>query len=106
MSTTTSNPSDKSVPRQTPEMAQSPLRTPGPVSTVPTMVRGDCHPVYSPDELKAVEVLHKAAKTIPDKMAYRLVRLARWGFDFVSRYKQQLRQGGYIFDGRGWLNVR
>lgn len=37
----------------------SPLATPDAVSTVPEMVRGDWvlfHPVYSPDELKAVEV--------------------------------------------------
>lgn len=35
------------------------LTTPGPASTVPTMVRGDWvlfHPVYSPEELKAVDV--------------------------------------------------
>jgi hypothetical protein len=75
------------------------------------------HPVYSPEELKAVQVLHRNAKTIPDKLAYSLVRIARWGYDFVSRYKhkplppnhkemsvKELREGGYILDEQGWLN--
>ncbi|KAJ7061338.1 alternative oxidase-domain-containing protein [Mycena amicta] len=112
--------STKSAVHDDPNKAShSPLTTPGPVSTVPTMVRGDWvlfHPVYSHEELKAVEVLHKEAQTLADKMAYRLVRLARWGFDVVSRYKhktippgsnmtvKELREGGYILDERGWLN--
>ncbi|KAJ6632402.1 alternative oxidase-domain-containing protein [Mycena sp. CBHHK59/15] len=89
------------------------------VSTVPTMVRGDWvlfHPVYTQDEMKAIEVLHREAKTLSDKLAYRLVRLARWGFDLVSRYKHketppdskmtvaELRKEGYLLDERGWLN--
>ncbi|KAF7288803.1 Alternative oxidase [Mycena chlorophos] len=98
---------------------ESPLTAP-PVSTFPSSrVEGDWvlfHPVYSAEELKAVEVLHREATTIPDKLAYRLVRFARWGFDFVSRYKhrpippgsnmsvKELREGGYILDERGWLS--
>jgi len=89
------------------------------VSTVPTMFKGDWvlfHPVYTPQELKAVEVLHREAKTLPDKLAYGLMRLARWGFDFVSGYKhkaippdsnmtlEELRKGGYLLDEHGWLN--
>ncbi|KAJ7171208.1 alternative oxidase-domain-containing protein [Mycena filopes] len=101
-----------------PVASSSQLTKTGAVSTVPTM-RGDWvlfHPVYTPEELKAVEVLHKEADTIPEKLAYALVRLARWGFDVVSGYKHreippgtnmtiaELRKGGYILDERGWLN--
>ncbi|KAF7318630.1 Alternative oxidase [Mycena chlorophos] len=95
--------------------SQHRLSAPSPSSRV----EGDWvlfHPVYSAEELKAVEVLHREATTIPDKLAYRLVRFARWGFDFVSRYKhrpippgsnmsvKELREGGYILDERGWLS--
>ncbi|CAK5267167.1 unnamed protein product [Mycena citricolor] len=95
------------------------LTTPDAVSTVPTMVRGDWvlfHPVYSPEEVKAVQVLHHKAKNIPDKIASKLVLLARFGFDFVSGYKhkeippesnmtvEDLRKNGYLLDEHGWLN--
>ena len=64
------------------------------------------------------KVLHRDAKTLSDKLAYGLVRLARRIFDLVSRYKhvqiapdekmtvQQLRDAGYLLDDRQWLNVR
>jgi len=83
------------------------------------MVRGDWvlfHPVYTPEELKAVEVLHRDAKTINDKLASNLVKFARWAFDFVSGYKhkpippdsnmtlEQLKKEGYILDEHQWLN--
>ncbi|KAL0960656.1 hypothetical protein HGRIS_005684 [Hohenbuehelia grisea] len=95
------------------------ITTPTAVSTVPTMIRGDWvlfHPVYTPEELKAVEVLHLEAKTFSDKIAYALVKLARAGFDIVSRYKhktippcsnmtlEQLRKEGYLLDDKAWLN--
>lgn len=82
------------------------------MSTVPEMVRGDWvlfHPVYSPAELKAVEVsqfdvclslsmftkihlhlsqvLHRNPKTIGDRVAAGLVKTARAIFDFISGYK-------------------
>jgi len=95
------------------------LTKPDEVSTVPTMVRGDWvlfHPVYTPEELKDVEILHRDAKTFSDKLAYSLVKAVRWGFDFVSGYRhkpippdskltlEQLRKGGYILDERQWLS--
>jgi len=95
------------------------LTKPDGVSTVPTMVRGDWvlfHPVYTPEELRSVQVLHRDAKTFSDKFASSLVKLARWGFDFVSGYKhkpippdsnltvEQLRERGYILDEHQWLN--
>ncbi|KAJ7485040.1 AOX, alternative oxidase mitochondrial precursor [Mycena galericulata] len=102
-----------------PTASSSQLTKADAVSTVPTMVRGDWvlfHPVYTPEEMKAVEVLHQDAKTLSDKAAYGLVRLARWGFDLVSRYKHkdippastmtiaELRKEGYLLDETGWLN--
>lgn len=92
------------------------------LSAVPSevnTVNGDWvlfHPVYTPEELRAVQVLHRDAKTWQDKLAANLVRLARWGFDFVSRYKHkpippehnmslaELRKGGYLLDEKNWLD--
>ncbi|KAF5382520.1 hypothetical protein D9615_002956 [Tricholomella constricta] len=99
--------------------SQAPLTHPDAVSTVPTMVRGDWvlfHPVYTQEELKAVEVLHHEAKTFSDKLAAGLVKFARSLFDLASGYKhvtvppnekmtvQELRAAGYLLDDRAWLN--
>ncbi|KAF9220966.1 alternative oxidase [Gyrodon lividus] len=88
------------------------------VNTVPVEVRGDWvlfHPVYSQEELRSVQILHREAKTFSDKVAVSLVRLARWGFDFVSGYKhkplprdhkmslEELKAGGYILSEKAWL---
>ncbi|PFH53943.1 hypothetical protein AMATHDRAFT_739 [Amanita thiersii Skay4041] len=95
----------------------SQLTKPDAVSTVPTM-RGEWslfHPVYTSEEVKAVEVLHHEATTISDKVAYGLVMLARRMFDLVSGYKHkeipkdkvlslaELRMGGYLLDEKAWL---
>ncbi|KAG2155775.1 AOX, alternative oxidase mitochondrial precursor [Suillus bovinus] len=95
------------------------LTAPDVSTSPPTIVRGDWvlfHPVYSQEELKAVEVLQAEAKTIPDKIAYYLVKFTRWGFDVVSGYKhkpipagremslEELRKGGYILDDKAWLS--
>lgn len=96
------------------------LTTPDAVSTLPpTIVRGDWvlfHPVYSQEEIKAVEVLQREAKTVSDKIACNLVKLTRWGFDLVSGYKhkpipadskmslEELKKGGYILDEKAWLS--
>ncbi|KAJ6551936.1 alternative oxidase-domain-containing protein [Mycena capillaripes] len=99
--------------------SSSQLTKPDAVSTVPTMVRGDWvlfHPVYTAEEMRAVHVLHKESNTVSDKIAYGLVKLSRFGFDVVSRYKhkeippgstmtvEELRKEGYLLDERGWLN--
>ncbi|KAK7056713.1 inducible alternative oxidase 2 [Paramarasmius palmivorus] len=75
------------------------------------------HPVYSPDELKAVEVMHREATCFSDKVAASLVRLCRWGYDFVTGYKHktlppannmtlaELRKEGYLLDDKAWLSV-
>lgn len=94
------------------------LTTPGATSTVP-MVRGDWvlfHPVYSPEELKAVDVLHREPKNVGDIAARALVQLARKMFDLISGYKHKplpadwktwpvdkLRSEGYILDDKAWL---
>ncbi|KAF8133642.1 alternative oxidase [Boletus edulis] len=89
------------------------------VTTVPQEVRGDWvlfHPVYSEEEMKSVEILHKEAKTISDKIVYKFARLMRWGFDFVSGYKhkplprehnmttEELIEKGYILGEAAWLS--
>ncbi|KXN88209.1 Alternative oxidase, mitochondrial, partial [Leucoagaricus sp. SymC.cos] len=89
------------------------------VSTVPTMVRGDWvlfHPVYSSEELKAVQVLHRESRKMSDKVAHGLVKFARTMFDWVSGYKHvdsppdpkmtiaELREAGYLLDDKAWLN--
>ncbi|KAH7885353.1 alternative oxidase [Phlebopus sp. FC_14] len=94
------------------------LTVPDAVSTVAPVVRGDWvlfHPVYSQEELKSVEVLRRDAKTISDKVAFGLVKLMRWGFDFVSGYKHkdippdskmtldELKQGGFVLTEKAWL---
>ncbi|KAJ3788384.1 mitochondrial alternative oxidase [Lentinula aff. detonsa] len=73
------------------------------------------HPVYTPEELKAVEVLHREATCFSDKLAANLVKISRWGYDLVSGYKhkvippgadmtlQQLRKEGYVLDEKQWL---
>ena len=62
-------------------------------------------------------MLHRDAKTLSDKVAYGLVRLARFGFDLVSRYKhvtipsdekmtvEELRKAGHLLDHHAWLSV-
>ncbi|GBE84957.1 Alternative oxidase, mitochondrial [Sparassis crispa] len=88
------------------------------VSTVPQEVRGDWvlfHPVYTPEELRSVQIMHREAKTLSDKVAATFVHLLRWSFDIASGYKhkpippnsamtlEELRKRGYIMDERGWL---
>ncbi|KAH0831929.1 alternative oxidase [Lanmaoa asiatica] len=98
---------------------QSALTQVDAVSTVPQEIRGDWvlfHPVYSQEEMRSVEILHREAKTISDKIACNLVRLARWGFDVVSGYKhkplprdhnmttEELKEKGYILGEAAWLS--
>ncbi|TCD70533.1 hypothetical protein EIP91_002879 [Steccherinum ochraceum] len=81
-------------------------------------IKGDWvlfHPVYTPEELRAVEVMHREAKTMSDKLAVVFVRLLRWGFDVLSGYKhktippgsnlslEELRKQGYVMDEAGWM---
>jgi len=91
----------------------------GEVSKSAPEVKGDWvlfHPVYTPEELHSVEVLHRDAKTMSDKIAYLFVRILRWGFDVASGYKhkplppggekmslEELKKGGYIMDEQQWL---
>ncbi|PCH40100.1 mitochondrial alternative oxidase [Wolfiporia cocos MD-104 SS10] len=82
-------------------------------------IKGDWvlfHPVYSPEELKSVDVLHRESKTLSDKIAYLFVRTLRWGFDTFTGYQhkplppnqesmslEELRAGGYVMNERQWL---
>ncbi|PPR03758.1 hypothetical protein CVT26_005798 [Gymnopilus dilepis] len=89
------------------------------VNSVPDAIHGDWvlfHPVYSKDELTAVEVLHREPKTFSDKLAHGLVRLARRIFDWVVRYKhidkppapgmtiEELRKAGYLLSEKQWMD--
>ncbi|KZT73769.1 alternative oxidase [Daedalea quercina L-15889] len=86
---------------------------------VPSTIKGDWvlfHPVYTPEELRSVDILHREANTWSDKIAYNFVRVLRWGFDVASGYKHkplppnyanmtldELKKDGYIMDERQWL---
>jgi hypothetical protein len=82
------------------------------------------HPVYTTEDLSAVQVLHEPRKTVTDHVASMMVKTARWGFDFVTRYKhaspeeamaalkrdgkegaslEVLRAGGYVMTERQWM---
>ncbi|KAJ3484248.1 hypothetical protein NLI96_g5778 [Meripilus lineatus] len=87
-------------------------------AAAPAVVNGDWvlfHPVYTPQELQAVEVMHRDAKTFSDKVAVTFVKALRYWFDIISNYKhktippnsnmslQELRKGGYVMDEGQWL---
>ncbi|KAL4250076.1 Alternative oxidase [Abortiporus biennis] len=89
------------------------------VSTIPTMVKGDWvlfHPVYTPQELKSVEVMHRETKMLSDKIAAGFVTVLRKGFDIISQYKykpvpanstmstEELRKAGYVMNETQWLH--
>lgn len=40
--------------------------------------------VYTPEDVEAVKVVRLERKTITDKLAYGMVKFARWGFDLVT----------------------
>ncbi|KAG8930705.1 hypothetical protein FRC02_003760 [Tulasnella sp. 418] len=73
------------------------------------------HPVYTPEEVNSVQVVSRPPETIKDRMAERIVKLARLGFDLVSGYQhkeippnstmslEELRKGGYALSEVQWL---
>lgn len=46
------------------------------------------HPVYTPQEVNSVKVVHAPRKTFGDKFTSFLVAFSRKAFDFVTRYKE------------------
>ncbi|KAF8508211.1 alternative oxidase [Gautieria morchelliformis] len=100
-------------------VAVAPKHVTNSASTQSPPILGDWvlfHPVYTPEELKSVSLLHHEAKTWSDKLALVFVSVLRKGFDIVSRYKhkpvpegaknmtiEELRKGGYIMDEKQWL---
>ncbi|KAH9854707.1 alternative oxidase [Lenzites betulinus] len=102
-----------------PHIKDLPPKAPVAMNVADHNIKGDWvlfHPVYTPDELRSVEVLHREAKTFSDKIAYNFVKLARWGFDIASGYKHKplppnanlmtlddLRRDGYLMDESQWL---
>ena len=45
------------------------------------------HPVYTQEQMDAVVVAHREAKTWSDKVAMTMVRILRWGLDLATGYK-------------------
>lgn len=45
------------------------------------------HPVYTQEQMDAVIVAHREAKTWSDKVAMMMVRILRWGLDLATGYK-------------------
>ncbi|KAF2008533.1 alternative oxidase [Aaosphaeria arxii CBS 175.79] len=45
------------------------------------------HPVYTPEQMLAVTVAHREAKTLSDKAALVAVKVLRWGLDFATGYR-------------------
>ena len=45
------------------------------------------HPVYTQEQMDAVVVAHREAKTFSDKFALTMVRILRWGLDLATGYK-------------------
>lgn len=44
------------------------------------------HPVYTEEQMKAVVVAHREAKTVSDKVALAMVRVLRFGLDLATGY--------------------
>lgn len=83
------------------------------------------HPVYTPAQLKAVEVTRHPDLVFSDKIAGELVKLIRIGFDIVSGYRhstpedalkaaakqgktifslEEMRKANLTMDPKQWLN--
>ncbi|KAK3724487.1 inducible alternative oxidase 2 [Vermiconidia calcicola] len=45
------------------------------------------HPMYTDEQMHAVVVAHREAKTFSDKVAMTMVRILRWGLDLATGYK-------------------
>lgn len=67
---------------------------PRPIASVPTTKRSHLHedwlmyrPVYTAEEVNAVKIVRQERVTMTDKVASLMVKAARFGFDFVTRYK-------------------
>ncbi|KAL5364429.1 alternative oxidase-domain-containing protein [Aspergillus floccosus] len=54
---------------------------------VPAQKSAWTHPVYTQEQILSVQIAHRNAKNIPDKLALGTVRFLRWGMDFVTGYR-------------------
>jgi len=83
------------------------------------------HPVYSEEEVKSVKVVRHVPKIFADRLAARLVKTFRYGFDLVTGYKhsspeaalqqaakegkknltlEEMRKSGLVMDPNQWLS--
>ncbi|QRV74528.1 alternative oxidase [Ceratobasidium sp. AG-Ba] len=72
-------------------------------------------PVYTKAELEQVNVTHREPDCVGDRIALKLVKLCRWGFDMLSGYRSkpipagssmtvaELRDKGYVMTESQWL---
>ncbi len=45
------------------------------------------HPVYTQEQMDAVVVAHREAKTMSDRVALGMAKLLRWGLDLATGYR-------------------
>lgn len=77
------------------------------------------NPIYTPQELESVQVVHRPETSASDKVAHALVKLCRKLFDFFSGYREthvppevlaqnpipveRLRKEGKLLSNKQWL---
>jgi len=65
------------------------------------------HPVYTKEQMMAVEIAHKKATTLSDRLALTAIRILRYFFDLATVYKHpkpgQENEPAYIMTGTKWL---
>ncbi|KAF2274008.1 alternative oxidase-like protein [Westerdykella ornata] len=55
------------------------------------------HPIYTEEQMRAVEVAHREAKTWSDKVALSAVKILRWGLDTATGYKHNKPMTAYHY---------
>ncbi|KAK5137174.1 Alternative oxidase, mitochondrial precursor [Meristemomyces frigidus] len=59
------------------------------------------HPIYTYEQMEAVEVAHRQAKNWPDYAAIGTMRVFRWGMDFATGYRHDHSQStDHALDGK------
>ncbi|KAK9478211.1 alternative oxidase-domain-containing protein [Lipomyces japonicus] len=65
------------------------------------------HPIYSKEQMLAIQIAHKEAKTLSDKIALLAIRLLRSSFDIATGYKHpkpgQEGDPAFKMTGKKWL---
>lgn len=64
------------------------------------------HPVYTQEQMDAVTVAHRNAKTWSDYVALTMVRILRWGLDLATNYKHDPAVANATKDSKDALKTR